>query len=139
MVKLSERSRKVLRRIYQGLGAATISLLFQACYGMPMDTQVMYGMPPDAGDDVSLRGLVSSAADAPIPGIKVSVRGIKPFVFTDNWGAFTITVPKQDLYLLQFKDVDGPENGFYKTLEKMILLNDKDTPLNIKLDEANEE
>ena len=37
MTKLTEKSRKVLRRIYTVLGASAISVLFAACYGMPMD------------------------------------------------------------------------------------------------------
>ena len=37
MKKLSEKSRKILRKIYLVLGVAAISLVFQACYGMPMD------------------------------------------------------------------------------------------------------
>jgi hypothetical protein len=35
--KLSEKSRKVLRKIYLAFGATAISMLFAACYGMPMD------------------------------------------------------------------------------------------------------
>jgi len=139
MVKLSEKSRKVLRRIYQGLGAATISLLFHACYGMPMDGPVMYGPGPDNEDDVSLHGLVHSATNIPIPYIKVSVKDINHVILTDLRGNFTITVPKQDLYLLQFEDIDGPLNGSYKQKEKMVHLSDKDTHLDIKLDEADEE
>ena len=139
MFKLSERSRKVLRRIYQGLGAATISLLFHACYGMPMDGPVMYGPGPDREDDVSLHGSVSSAEYAPIPGIQVSVRGLTPFSFTDYKGDFTITVQKQDWYLLQFDDVDGPNNGSYEHGERMVLLSNKDAPIYVKLVEADEE
>jgi putative lipoprotein (rSAM/lipoprotein system) len=139
MIKLSEKSRKVLRRIYQGLGAATISLLFQACYGMPIDEPVMYGPGPDHEDDVSFHGLVYSAKNTTIPGIKVSVKDLNPYVFTDYKGTFTIIVPKQDLYLLQFEDIDGPKNGSYKNGEKMVLLSDRNTPLNVKLDEADEE
>jgi len=37
MKKFSEKGRKVLRRILMLLGATTISVLFTACYGMPMD------------------------------------------------------------------------------------------------------
>jgi len=136
MVKLSERSRKVLRRIYQGLGAATISLLFHACYGMPIDGPVMYGPGPDNEDDVSLHGLVSSTADVPIPGIKVSLNDFDPYILTDKRGSFTIIVPKRDLYLIQFDDIDGPKNGSYKHGEKMVHLSDKDTLVNVKLDEA---
>jgi len=37
MKKISEKSRKILRKIYMVLGAAAISVLFAACYGMPID------------------------------------------------------------------------------------------------------
>jgi len=37
MKKFSEKSRKFLRNIYRILGVTAISLVFQACYGMPMD------------------------------------------------------------------------------------------------------
>jgi hypothetical protein len=37
MKKLSEKSRKILRKVYMLFGATAISMLFAACYGMPMD------------------------------------------------------------------------------------------------------
>jgi len=37
MKKISEKTRRLLRKIYMVLGVTAISLLFQACYGMPMD------------------------------------------------------------------------------------------------------
>ena len=37
MKKLSEKSRKILRKIYMIFGATAITMLFAACYGMPMD------------------------------------------------------------------------------------------------------
>jgi len=37
MKRMEEKSRRWLRKIYQILGVTAISLLFQACYGMPMD------------------------------------------------------------------------------------------------------
>lgn len=124
MIKLSEKNRRVLRRIYQGLGAATISLLFQACYGMPIDD-----------DSVTIQGKVSSKTDIPIPGIKVSVESSD--CFTNENGNFFIYLTKQELYKLQFEDVDGPKNGSYKPLT--INLSDADTPLDVHLDEADEE
>jgi len=57
MIKLSDKSRRVLRRIYQGLGAATISLLFQACYGTPIDD-----------DSFTISGTVSSKKMFPFRG-----------------------------------------------------------------------
>jgi len=37
MLKLSDKRRKWLRKFYQFFGVAAVSLIFQACYGMPMD------------------------------------------------------------------------------------------------------
>ena len=56
MVKLSEKSRKFLRKVYRILGVTTIALIVQACYGMPMvyEEPPAYGMPPDSGEDTSL-------------------------------------------------------------------------------------
>jgi hypothetical protein len=124
MIKLSEKSRRVLRRIYQGLGAATISLLFQACYGTPMDDK-----------SVAIQGKVSSKTDipAPIRGIKVSVESSD--YFTNESGDFFFYLPKQESYKLQFEDVDGPENGSYKPLIKTINLNDINATLQIQLEE----
>jgi len=125
MIKLSEKSRRVLRRIYQGLGAATVSLLFQACYGTPQD-------------DVTIRGTVSSKDNDPIQGIKVSVEHFSSELTNEN-GNFNIYVYGQTSYELQFEDIDGPLNGSYKPLKKTINLSDADSPVNVQLDEADEE
>jgi len=128
MLKLSDGSRRVLRRIYQGLGVATVSLLFQACYGTP------------PYKEVAINGTVSSKSNIPIPGIKVSVEYLAPERFTDKDGVFNFYVPEQDLYELQFEDVDGDENGSYKTLKKTVKYNDaKGVNLQIQLDETDEE
>jgi len=37
MKKISEKGRKIIRKICMLLGASAISMLFAACYGMPMD------------------------------------------------------------------------------------------------------
>jgi len=37
MKKPSEKGRVFLRKIYRILGVSAIALIFQACYGMPMD------------------------------------------------------------------------------------------------------
>jgi len=126
MIKLSDKSRRVLRRIYQGLGAATVSLLFQACYGTPID------------DSVTIHGKVSSKTDIPIQGIKVSVEHFSSELTNEN-GNFNIYVYGQTSYDLQFEDIDGPSNGSYKTLKKTINLSDADSPVNVQLDEADEE
>jgi len=121
MIKLSEKSRRVLRRIYQGLGAATISLLFQACYG-----------PPE--DSVTISGTVSSKDDNPIQGIEVRVKNFSS-EFTNKDGNFNIYVYGQTSYDLRFEDIDGEENGgYFKTLEKTISLSEAGSPVNVKLD-----
>ena len=38
MKKLTEKGRKLLRRIFLAFGVAAISITFAACYGMPMPT-----------------------------------------------------------------------------------------------------
>jgi len=51
MKKLSEKTRKLLRKIYIGIGAGVVALGLQACpkYGMPPDDDPvfypMYGPP----------------------------------------------------------------------------------------------
>jgi putative lipoprotein (rSAM/lipoprotein system) len=127
MIKLSDKGRRVLRRIYQGLGAATVSLLFQACYGTPIDN-----------DSVTIQGKVSSKTDIPIPGIKVSVEHFSSDLTNEN-GNFNIYVYGQTSYELQFEDIDGPLNGSYKPLKKTINIIDADSPVNVQLDNADEE
>jgi len=123
MIKLSDKSRRVLRRIYQGLGAATISILFQACYGMPLD------------DDVNIGGIVNSNTNVPIPGIKVSIKNLSPAQFTNEDGVFNIIAPRKESYKIKFEDIDGPLNGSYRTLERKINLSEINTSLQIHLDE----
>ncbi|MDR0456671.1 MAG: carboxypeptidase-like regulatory domain-containing protein [Treponema sp.] len=130
MKKLSEKSRRILRAVYCGLGAATVSLLFQACYGMPMD---------DEETDVTIYGTVHSPANRPIPGIKVSAKELPSYDYTNSEGYFYIYGSRQVLYEIKFEDVDGAENGSFKTLEKKITHNDTYAHLNIKLEEADEE
>ena len=65
MKKLSEKGRKALRMIYRGLGVTAVSLIFQACYGMPYDM----------GDDVTIYGSVrAKETSKPIKGIRVLLR-----------------------------------------------------------------
>ena len=102
MIKLSEKSRRVLRAIYRGLGVTAVSFVFQACYGVPLDE----------GDEVFIYGSVKSQkTNAPIPGIKVSVADNDYYYFTDSSGAYSIFLPRQAGYTVIFEDVDGPQNG----------------------------
>ena len=120
MPKLSEKSRKLLRVIYRGLGVAAASLLFQACesdtyydmYGPPPAPE--YGMPPYYMEDLVVRGSVKSKMTGKlIPGIAIWIKDVQvysPFM-TDLDGNFHIYVPEMDNYTIIFTDIDGGENG----------------------------
>jgi len=128
MMKLSERSRKVLRAIYKGLGVTAVSLVFNSCptgvetgwgaYGMPA-----YGMPPDyVQEELCIRGQVRAKIDnyKPIKGIAVIIDGVNnnyPYT-TSIFGDFNIWVPMQEEYTIILTDIDGDRNGGrFKQLE----------------------
>jgi len=48
MKKLKEKSRKLLRNVFMVLGVTAISLIFQACYGMPPDDWDFWDDEPPA-------------------------------------------------------------------------------------------
>ena len=118
MIKLSEKSRKVIRAIYRGLGVTAVSLIFQACYGPLMpDYPVMYGMPPDYKEELYVRGQVKSKKTGkPIAGISIWIKDvtINYTYSTYDEGKFSFYLPKQDNYTIIFTDVDGDENGSFK-------------------------
>ena len=119
MIKLSEKSRKVLRAIYRGLGVTAASLaMFQACkeyyamYGPPPAPE--YGMPPYLTENLLVRGSVKSKTTGkPIPGIAIWIKDVTVYsaFMTDFDGNFNIYVPKQNNYTIVISDVDGGENG----------------------------
>ena len=126
MKKLSEKGRKALRAIYRVLGVTAVSLIFQACYGMP----------PDMGDDVVIHGSVKSKTDVPIPGIKVSVEDTTFYDLTDNDGYFNIYMPRQDYYTVNFEDIDGPENGVFKPRSMTVTTYQGESSLSVELEEV---
>jgi hypothetical protein len=94
--------RRVLRKVWMGLGGAAVTLLFQACYGMPADT----------GEDYPISGRVlSKTTSQPIPGIKVTVKELSITDQTDSDGSFWLHLPFNGDCELVFEDVDGEENG----------------------------
>jgi len=147
MTTFSEKRRKLLRMICQGLGATSAFGMFQACstkpaYGPPPVPAPAYGPPPvseyeayrGAGNDVQIHGTVfSESAKEPIPGIKVSVKGLFSTAYTDDDGIFSIYVPEQDLYKLKFEDADG----FFPLQKKKITLAETGVPLEIYLIDKN--
>jgi len=148
MLKLSERSRKVLRAIYKGLGVTAVSMVFHAC---PVESEhgwAEYGMPPDypAREEFYIRGQVRAIDNdyKPIKGIAVVVVGADntyPYYSTTTYdfGDFYLYVPKQDSYTLIFTDVDGERNGGrFMQLEMTLTIEEvqalKDEPLFINLE-----
>jgi hypothetical protein len=127
MKKTSEIARKILRKIYTGLGLTTVALVFQACYGTPQTT----------GLDVLVRGTVKSKkTNAPIKGIKVSAKELYQYELTDSSGKFQFYVPQEEI-CIQFDDIDGTENGSYSSKE--ISFNLYATPMDLEdifLDDA---
>jgi len=129
MKKISDRFRKILRKVFYGIGASVISLILQACYGPMLETSVAYGPPnPNNPDDgkpyyTYIDGKVKAkGTEKPIWGIQVSVEGIAPsegIRRTNMKGEFLFLVPVQDEYILKFEDIDGPANdGLFKQQTK---------------------
>jgi len=124
MIKLSEKSRRVLRTIYRGLGVTAVSLVFQACYG------------PVMPDEVYIYGSVQSQeTNAPIKGIKVSVEDANDHSFTNSNGEYSLYLPIQDSYTVKFEDVDGIENGglFKQHTADVSFIEDTYAELNVEL------
>ena len=116
MRKLSEKSRRLLRMIYRGLGVTAVSFLLPACPEPDeYDSMVaMYGMPPHVREDILIQGRVKSKKTGePIPGIGIWIKDITPdsIISTDIDGRFVYFLPKQDNYTIVFSDIDGTENG----------------------------
>jgi len=150
MKKLSEKGRRVLRKIYGSLGAAVLSFLFPACdwqpqgaaYGMPAPE---YGMPPYYEENLLFRGRVKSKKTGePISGISIWIKDITSYSarLTDTDGSFYFWIRKQDNYTVVFTDVDGENNGLFKqqtinlTMEECEALTE--SPLLIELEEVGE-
>jgi putative lipoprotein (rSAM/lipoprotein system) len=125
----NETGRRILRKIYTGLGLTTMALVFQACYGTPQ------GM----GLDVVIRGTVKkSTTDDPIEGIQVSVKDMPQYQLTDSSGQFQIYVSTADSYTVRFEDIDGPTNGSYQSKEIAVELSNETIDLqDIELDAVN--
>jgi putative lipoprotein (rSAM/lipoprotein system) len=149
MIKLSEKSRKILRAVYRGLGTATVSLSVSACpfflagmYGMPAE----YGMPPDYYEEIAICGKVVTKTGEPIQGIGIYIEGITSYyaILTDIIGEFYIYVPKQDNYTIIFTDIDKDKNGG-EFKQKTIDLAREDAeilyenPLTVTLERVNED
>jgi len=115
MKKITGRGRKILSRLFRVISVSAASLILQACYGMmpPDEPWAAYGMPPSQeNEETSIYGtVVSKKTGEPIFGIKVSIEGTEVSARTNEVGYFYLWVKIQDVYNINFKDVDGPYNG----------------------------
>jgi hypothetical protein len=127
MMKISERGRKILRTVFRGIGVSAVSLIIQACYGMPF---------PDDGMETSIYGKVmSNETGDPILGINVSIEETELWDRTDKNGGFYLLVPTQDEFILKFEDIDGPYNGgLFKEQKFTLKLEDAHSTLMIGMD-----
>lgn len=116
--KITDKGRRLLRKIYTCVGAAAVSVLFQACYGPFMD---------DYSDEVRISGNVRcKETSTPIPGIDISVQQDDFFsrVRTSKDGNFNFMVPR-GLCTFEITDVDEEYNGgFFRSETKEVDLTD---------------
>jgi putative lipoprotein (rSAM/lipoprotein system) len=147
MIRLSEKSRRVFRAVYRGLGVTAISLVFQACYGPVQDYYAMYGMPPDIQyEELVIRGCIRSPkTDKPVRGISIWIEGVTTGYahLTDANGEFYIYAPIQDNYTIVFTDIDGDKNGQFKPYTTNLTKEEAkalfESPLIIELEEVDAE
>jgi hypothetical protein len=124
--KLSERKRKILRRIYGALSLTSALFIFQACYGPP----------GDFGADITIRGVVKSkTTNQPIPGIKVSVETQPQYELTGSTGEYMIyTIPALQ-YKVKFEDIDLLQNGSFQPKDTVIQVVNRYSLLNVFLND----
>ena len=129
MKKFSEKTRKLLRAIYMGLGASAVALMFQACYGMPLP------------EGLHLRGQVlSEGEEEAINGIHISWKDNETFFTTSSSdGCFSLYISEEEFYssptkTVVFKDLDGNDNGGnFQTLERKVSYDDNYSPITVSL------
>ena len=110
MKKIELKSRKLLRKIFNGISLTAVAFIFQACYGMDRDCY----------SDVRFTGTVTSkTTNLPIKGIKVSVNDESHNIgITDAEGKFDFyagvsTCSDEQGVSVHFLDIDGIENGHF--------------------------
>jgi len=137
-VKLSKKSRRLIRVICRGLGATTIPLAFGAC---PFPFAAMYG-PGPVRESLEVRGrVVSKNTGLPIPSIAIWASDDESWVTTSDFdGGFWLFLGKQDEYTFIFTDVDGTANGLFRQHTLLITRAELEaldgSPLIIELEEV---
>jgi len=121
MLKLTEKSRKILKSIFRGVGAVTFSLAVSTCWWPTYDPPAMYGPGPDFPyeDEAFILGkIVSKKTGLPVQGVGIWVKDVTSSYayIAGSTGEFHIWLPKQDSHTIVFTDIDGEENGLFKQL-----------------------
>jgi hypothetical protein len=121
---LTDKKRKILRRIYGTLSLTSALFVFQACYGTPKDM----------GYDVYIQGLVKSkTTNQPISGIKVSILNHPQFELTDQAGMFKIYTSREEIYAVKFEDIGSNQGVKFLTKDTVIKIVNESTILNVSL------
>ena len=121
---LTDKKRKILRRVFGVLSLSSALFVFQACYGTPKDM----------GSDVYIQGLVKSkATNQPIPGIKVSILNHPQYELTDQAGMFKIYTSKEDSYTIRFEDIASNQSVKFLPKDTVIGIVNESTILNVSL------
>ena len=130
MRKLSEKWRRLWRKVWQVLGVTAIGLIFQAAYGMMQSTRISGSVK-------------SNATNEPVPNIKVTLSPENPGsgdssemeVLTDENGTFWFSLPStysSETYILEFEETG--EDGKFRFKRVIVRWADR-KPVDIKLDE----
>lgn len=117
---------KWIRRMVRGVSLTSALFVFQACYGTPQDL----------GFDLLIEGQVKSKTTGlPIPGIKVTIKDIGQWEFTDEEGRFGIYTLLTDAVTVQFQDVDSIENGNFNYQDTLLTTDREHVLLTVELTE----
>ena len=119
------RRRKLFRTIFGVFSLSGIMFAFQACYGTPQDF----------GQDILIKGSVSSASKkAPISGIKVLISQSGQYTQSAADGTFSIYCERMSEYKLTFSDIDGAQNGQYQARDTTVQLADLVVELTVNVE-----
>jgi len=118
------RSRKLFRTIFGVFSLSGIMFAFQACYGTPQDF----------GQDVLIKGTVSSAAGkTAVPGIKVLISQSGQYTVSASDGTFSMYSERMSEYNLIFSDTDGSQNGQYQVCDTLVQLPEQTDNLTVNV------
>ena len=134
MKRIELKTRKLVRKIFNGISLTAVAFIFQACYGPG----------PDMYCDVKLTGtVISKTTGLPIKGIQVSVDEVPNFGSTDENGKFVIyatidgwSYSADARANVHFRDIDNADNGHFADKTIIVETACKDeVKIDVELDE----